>query len=229
MADPLFAQVLSRHTNRQGYDARPLPGSAQTELSRYARIISAAPEVAALQSLTWQAMELEMLTARVMQESIDLMRLGKAEIEAHPDGISLGGPFVESLMLLGMLNRANLADPNSAAFKQGLAQTKAAMAQTPAYAVLTSRENTREAQILAGRDWVRLHLAATGLGLSMQPVSQALQEYPEMGGYFEKVHKMLAKPGERVQMLGRLGYGPAIHPSPRWPMETRITDARQQI
>jgi hypothetical protein len=69
---------------------------------------------------------------------------------------------------------------------------------------------------------MRLQLAATGLGLSMQPVSQALQEYPEMAAHYQRVHKMLARPGETLQMLGRLGYGPAIDPSPRWPLETRI-------
>ena len=80
----------------------------------------------------------------------------------------------------------------------------------------------RTFQINAGRDWIRLHLAATGLGLAMQPVSQALQEYPEMESHFALVHEALAAPGETVQMLGRLGYGPAIDASPRWPLEARI-------
>ncbi len=226
--DPLFAQVFTRHTNREGYTDRPIPDAARATLAEYALVKTAPQEVLALQGLTWQAMKLEMTTKRVMLESVDLMRFGKAEIEANPDGISLGGPFLESLMLLGMLSRKDQADQNSASFRQGLDLVKNAMLKTPAYVVLTSKGNTRVDQIQAGRDWVRLHLAATGLGLSMQPVSQALQEYPEMAAHFTQVHEMLAKPGERVQMLGRLGYGPAINPSPRWPLEARIANVRPQ-
>jgi hypothetical protein len=70
-----------------------------------------------------------------------------------------------------------------------------------------------------------LHLATAGLGLAMQPVSQALQEYPEMAAHYTRAHEMLAAPGETVQMLGRLGYGPEIDASPRWPLETRIAHA----
>jgi len=220
--DPLFAHVFDRHTNRNGYEDRPIEAGAKTALAEFATIISAKTEVSALRTLTWEAMEIEMMTRHVMQESVDLMRLGKAEIEANPDGISLGGPFLESLKLVGMLRREDQLDPTSTGFKQAYDMIHKAMNATNAFAAITSRGNTRFDQINAGRDWIRLHLAATGHGLSMQPVSQALQEYPEMAAHYSQAHHMLAEPGETVQMLGRLGYGPAIGASPRWPLETRI-------
>ncbi|NRB20573.1 MAG: twin-arginine translocation pathway signal protein [Rhodobacteraceae bacterium] len=220
--DPLFGNVFDRHTNRQGYEDRAVATDAQAALAGFATIKSDPADVAALRTLTWEAMAIEMTTKHVMMESVDLMRFGKAEIEANPDGISLGGPFLESMMAVGMLSREGQADQASASFKQGLDMIQKAMDATQAYVVLTSKGNTREDQINAGRDWIRLHLAATGLGLAMQPVSQALQEYPEMESHFAQVHEALAAPGETVQMLGRLGYGPAIDASPRWPLETRI-------
>ena len=220
--DPLFAHVLDRHTNRHGYEDRAIEADVQASLAEFFTIKSDQAEVAALRTLTWEAMEIEMTTKHVMMESVELMRFGKAEIEANPDGISLGGPFLESLMLAGMLDREDQADQTSASFKQGLAMIRKAMIATNAYAVITSTGNTRVDQINAGRDWIRLHLAATGHGLAMQPVSQSLQEYPEMAAHYAQVHEMLAVPGETVQMLGRLGYGPAIDASPRWPLETRI-------
>ncbi len=223
--DPLFAHVFDRHTNRQAYDVRAISQEDETVLSAFATIKSNPDDVAALRSLTWQAMKIEMTTHHLMMESVDLMRFGKAEIEANPDGIALGGPFLESLMLAGMLSREGQADQNSASFKQGLDMIEKAMLATPAYAVITSKGNTRADQIKAGSDWIRLHLAATGLGLSMQPVSQALQEYGEMSALYTKIHKMLAASGETVQMLGRVGYGPTIEASPRWPLETRILHA----
>lgn len=220
--DPLFAHVFDRHTNRNGYEDRAIASEATTALAEFATIKNDHADVAALRALTWEAMEIEMTTRHVMMESVDLMRFGKAEIEASPDGISLGGPFLESLMLAGMLSREDQADQTSASFKQGLDMIQKAMLATNAYAMITSTGNTRVDQINAGRDWIRLHLAATGYGLAMQPVSQALQEYPEMETHYTRVHEMLAAPGETVQMLGRLGYGPAIDASPRWPLETRI-------
>lgn len=226
--DPLFAHVFDRHTNREGYSEREVGAEAQAVLSGFATIKNSPEDVAALRTLTMEAMAIEMTTQHTMMESVDLMRFGKAEIEANPDGISLGGPFLESLMLAGMLSREDQADQNSASFKQGFDMMQQGLSATPAYAVVTSKGNTRLDQVNAGRDWVRLHLAATGLGLSMQPVSQSLQEYPEMAAHYAQVHEMLAGPNETVQMLGRLGYGPAIDASPRWPLETRITHGTRQ-
>ena len=226
--DPLFAHVFDRHTNREGYADRAIAPDAQAALSGFATIKSSPEDVAALRTLTMEAMATEMTTQHTMMESVDLMRFGKTEIEANPDGISLGGPFLESLMLAGMLSREDQADQNSASFKQGFDMMQQGLSATPAYAVVTSPGNTRLDQINAGRDWVRVHLAATGMGLSMQPVSQSLQEYSEMAAHYAQVHEMLAGPNETVQMLGRLGYGPAIDASPRWPLETRIAHGPRQ-
>ena len=141
-------------------DAGFTTGFFAAALAGFATIKSDPAEVAALRTLTWEAMEIEMTTKHVMMESVDLMRFGKAEIEANPDGISLGGPFLESMMAVGMLSREDQADPTSASFKQGLVIFQTAMIATPAYVVLTSKGNTRVDQIEAGRDWIKLHLAA---------------------------------------------------------------------
>jgi hypothetical protein len=84
--------------------------------------------------------------------------------------------------------------------------------------------NSRAEQIAAGQDWVRLNLAATALGVGMQPLSQALQEFPEMSELYAQVHEMLAPGGGTVQMWARLGYGPTVPPSPRWPLDAKIVE-----
>lgn len=85
--------------------------------------------------------------------------------------------------------------------------------------------NTRLDQIRAGFDWVRINLAATELGLGMQPLSQALQEYPEMSDLYDDIHGRLAPDGGTVQMWARVGYGPDIMPTPRWRLEDKIVGA----
>ena len=220
--DPLFDAIPIRRSCKKPFSDRPVTPETAARLGDHATILTEPGMVEALRKLTWQAWLVEALTPRTLKESVDLMRFGKAEINADPDGIRLGGPFLESLMLVGLLTRKSQADTSSTGFRRGVALYREMLAATPAYAVLTSPTNTRADQIAAGRDWVRLNLAVNLAGLSLHPVSQALQEYPEMSGQYARAHALLAGDGGTVQMLGRLGYGPATPRSPRWPLETRL-------
>ena len=83
-------------------------------------------------------------------------------------------------------------------------------------------DNARTTQINAGRDWLRINLAAVAEGVGFHPLSQALQEYPEMTEIYDEVHMRFAPDGGTVQMLSRLGYGPATGPTPRWPLEEKL-------
>ena len=46
-----------------------------------------------------------------------------------------------------------------------------------------------------------------------------------MAAHYAAAHELLAAPGRTVQMLGRLGYGPVIPRTPRWPLEAKLIDA----
>jgi hypothetical protein len=231
--DPLFAQVLARRSNKEPYDtARPV---AAADLARVAAaagleadpgavgFAAEAAEVARLRDLTWRAHLVEVTTPRTLRESVDLMRLGKGEIEASPDGIDIGGFFPEALLGLGLMERADLADPGSAAFRQGLEIYEALHRSAMAHLWLTTPGDGKADALAAGQAWVRLHLAATAAGIALHPLSQALQEFPEMAALKAELEGALgvAAP-RRLQMLARLGYGPATEPSPRWPVERCI-------
>ncbi|MDJ0950117.1 MAG: nitroreductase family protein [Alphaproteobacteria bacterium] len=231
-ADPLFRQVLDRRSNKEPFDtAKPVPAGVLAALGAAARgpletgASNAPGRVAALRDLTWRAFVIETETPRTYLESVRLMRLGKAEIEANPDGIDIGGAFPEAMQLLGLLTRETLADPGSQAYAQGLDMYREILGTGMAYIWLISDGNSRHDQLAAGAAWLRLNLKATELGLGVHPVSQALQEYPEMAPLYQELHAMLgAEGGRTVQMLGRLGYGPEVAPSPRWPLETRLKE-----
>lgn len=221
-ADPLSAHILSRRSCKEPFQDKAIPDTMIAALEPFGAVITNTTQVAQIRDLTWNAWLTEMQTHRTLKESVDLMRFGKSEINANPDGIDLGGPFLETLMLAGVLSREDQLDPDSAGFQEGVKIYREMLAATPAYVVLTSQANARSDQINAGRRWLRLNLETTRLGLALHPVSQALQEFEEMKPHYRRAHELLAKPGETVQMLGRLGYGPATPPSPRWPLETRI-------
>ena len=222
VADPLAGAILARRSCKEPFEATPIEAAKADALADYATIITEPNAVADLRALTWEAMLIELHTPHTMQESVDLIRFGKAQINANPDGIDLGGPLMETAILLGILSRKAQADPTSAGFKQGVEILRETLRETPAYAVLVSNGNSRIDQINTGRRWLRLNLATTQLGLALHPVSQSLQEYPEMAAHYTRAHEMLAQPGQTVQMLGRLGYGPQTPISPRWPLEAKL-------
>ena len=228
--DPLFPYALERRTNRNPYDtARSITQDSLGQITGVADSsvmvggVVQGKQLVDLRDLTRAALRDEIFDPRAYQESVDLMRIGRAEIDANPDGISLGGAFLEALSLVGVLNRQELANPGSSAFQVGLDMVDEQALTSMGFVWINTRGNDRYEQISAGRNYLRIALRITSLGLSMQPMSQALQEYPAMQPHYQKVHSMLTDhAGERVQMLGRLGYTETIAPSPRWPLTTRI-------
>jgi hypothetical protein len=228
--DPLFRHVLKRRSNKEPFDtSRPVPSEALSALWRAALfsgsvgVTNEAGLVALLRELTWRAFETEIRTRRTFMESARLMRIGKAEIEANPDGIDIGGFFPESMQALGLFGHADIEKHDGPIVARTLDMYRPVLGTGMAYVWVASEGNGRLEQLAAGRDWLRINLAATSLGLGLHPVSQALQEFPEMRENLAEAHRLLtARPDSRVQMLGRLGFGREVGPSPRWPLETRI-------
>jgi hypothetical protein len=227
--DPLFAHVMTRRSNKEPFDTtRPIAPDTIAQIAGAAihgsRVAGDASEssIATLRQLTTDAMIVEIETPHTFKESVDLFRIGKAEVEANPDGIDFSGPLFEALGAFGLMTRAAMADPTTSMFAQGKAVVLANTETAMGHLWQATSGNTRADQIIAGRDWLRLNLAATALGVGMQPLSQALQEFPEMALHYEAAHAMLAQDGETLQMLCRLGYGPTIAPSPRWPLEAKL-------
>jgi hypothetical protein len=179
-------------------------------------------KVSAIRAQVLKAVDIEMHLPRTNQESIDLMRIGAREVDASPDGIDLSGPMIEALSASGQISRESLADHSSTAFQQGVSMMQETYGAAPAFVWITTRANDRLAQLSAGAAYARLNLAATAHGLAMHPMSQSLQEYPEMAGPYAAIHALLAKSGERVQMLARIGHGPAVPPAPRWPLAAKL-------
>ena len=231
--DPLFAHALARRSTKEVYGAQTVTPDA------LARLIGAtvaggvvaegsvdAASIAALRQLTWDAWDVEYRDAAMRRESIEVMRIGNAEIAANPDGIELGGIFMGLGKMTGMITRETLDTPGTAAFQQGIDMFKPIMESAQGHVWLTTSGNSRAEQIAAGRRWVRMNLQAQALGIAIHPLSQALQEVKAMAGLYAKVHDRLgATDGAVVQMLGRIGYAPFPEPTPRWPLKSHLVQA----
>jgi hypothetical protein len=182
-----------------------------------------AARIGAIRDIAWRSWLIEARTEAAHMESVNLMRFGRDAVAASPDGISIYGPGLDQAVAAGQITREAML-PGRPGYSFMVERYTAIFAATPAFVWLTSPAG-RAAQLAAGRDWLRVNLAATGLGLSVQPISQALQEFPEVSGPYAEMHAALAPEGGVVQMLARLGYAAPVPATPRWPVESRIRTA----
>jgi len=219
--DPLFAHVLDRRSHKEAFNDTPVTAEARAVLTPHARVF-AGDEATALRGLAEEAWLIEASTQDAWQESVDLLRIGKTEINAQPDGIDVGGTPMELLAATGLFTREAASDLDNPGTRGAIEDTRSAIAGAPAMIVQTTPLNTREDQIAAGATWLQLNLAATGARLAVRPVSQALQEYAEMADTYTAIHDAYAPEGGTVQMLGLLGYAAQTPRTPRWPIEARL-------
>ena len=226
--DPLFAQILARHTNREAYDLqRPVPAAAWQAMAaavgpaaglHFGQIdAGAAQAIARHRAVAAEAWRIELVTPRTMLESYKVLRVGADEIARHRDGLSLMDPMVVAMTRLGLFDRSKAPAPDDFAVTSQVEEFNAKLATTPAFLWLVSDGNDRRTQVAAGRAYARVQLAATAHGVAMQPLQQALQEYPEQAGPYAAIRELVGapEPSRTVQMWARVGYAPPVQPAPR--------------
>ena len=221
--DPLFSEILSRRTNRLPYDL----DKAVPDEDLDAIVAAAGADIDAgassdpslvenLRALAVDAWHIEWTTPATRRESIDVTRIGKSEIDQTPYGLALPGAPVEALNAVGVLTREKMDQEGATAYDQSIAFYEKACETAMAFTWIKTAMNSRIDQLDAGRAWARMQLASNQRGVAFHPLSQALQEFPEMAEPYAHVHEMLgAGEGETVQMLSRLGYAKAPPAAPR--------------
>ena len=232
--DPLFNQVFQRHTHRGAYGARTPDVAALQAMQASVKDLPVTlgwvtrdDESAMVRhrQIAIDAWRTELVTPRTLLESYKVLRIGPKEIVQHRDGIAVNGLMVRTIHALGLFDRTKASAPDSSELKDQLERFNQHIATTPAYCWINTTSNDRQTQMLAGRAYVRLQLAATAHGLSMHPLSQALQEYPEQAALYVAAHQLMGatQPGHTVQMWTRLGYPTeAGSPSPRRGLEAHL-------
>lgn len=235
--DPLFAQIPLRHTNRSAYDPqRPVPEAAWQALAaagaapglRFGWVGAGAPGaaegLARHRAIAQEAWRIELVTPRTIMESYKVLRVGAAEVARHRDGLTVIDPMVETLVKLGLFDRSRAPAPDSYATRQQLEDFQAKLDSTPGFFWMVSQGNDRVTQVNAGRAYARVQLAATAAGLAVQPLQQALQEYPEQAGPYAAIRALVdaPEPATTVQMWARIGHAPPVPPAPRRGLAAQI-------
>jgi hypothetical protein len=231
-ADPLFAQIVRRHTRKSAYaNDRALPETLlrswdemATRFGLRSGVATGAAAMDPIRRITREAYEIEATTARTWLESARVMRIGPGAIAANPDGISLNSPMVRALHTVGLFDPMEVPVKGSSSL-QRVMDRWVPFETASGFLWLASPDNTRVTQVASGRAYVRAHLLATAAGVDMHPLSQALQEFPEMRGPREALHQTLGltTAGQTLQMLSRVGFATeARGPSPRRSLDALI-------
>jgi len=232
--DPLFAQILKRHTNRSLYDAaRPVPAVAWQAMADAVRPhplrfgFVAGGQADTLQrhrAIAAEAWRIELVTPRTILESYKVLRVGAAEIARHRDGLSLMDPKVVWLERFGLFDRSKAPAPDDFATTGQIEDFGRKIDSTPAFLWMVSEGNDRMTQVNAGRAYSRVQLAATAHGVSMQPLQQALQEYPEQAAPHADIRRLLdaPAPAQTIQMWARVGFAPPVEPAPRRGVDAHV-------
>ena len=231
--EPLFSQLLKRHTAKVDYDTTRAPPANTLALLQTALVDPSvnyggtldAAQIAVLRKLCWQSAKVELLTPRTVMESVKLTRVGPDEILQHRDGISVNAMVPRMAAMVGAFDRSVVPTEGSTAYKQMMSRFEGHSNTAMGFVWLstpTARHaasgTMRSAEVNAGRAYMRLQLKATELGLQVHPMSQAPQEFPEMKPFYDELHqRVVGKPAteETVQMFCRIGYCAPQQHTPR--------------
>jgi hypothetical protein len=164
-----------------------------------------------------EAWRIELTTPRTIMESYKVLRVGAVEIDEHRDGLYVLDPMVVWLNRFGLFDRSKAPAPDDYATTSQIKDFDRKLESTPGFFWLMTDTNDRVSQVNAGRAYARVQLAATANGLAVQPLQQALQEYPEQAKSYSDIRRLLDAAGsaQTVQMWARVGYAPPVGPAPR--------------
>lgn len=222
--DPLFSSLRFRQTNRRKYEPVALTAVELSEMGGLARYFCEPAEIKKIAKICRDAAKIAVASQVVNRESVAWMRFDSQELAARRDGIGMAqsGLGKPSQWLLDQvsLDRDSAADPEGSLSMQSVKMLSEQAASASAFGVIASASNLRVAQIDAGRDFLRIHLRATRLGLCLHPLSHVLEDHEGMEPLRARLREVLQVPlEEHFMMFFRIGRAEPVEFSPRRPLQ----------
>lgn len=226
--DVLFNFIVERQSNKRVYEDREL---TELEVKQLMTAYDTHEYPLSINNDLTQRMKLAKILGKAMKietsgntrhaETVAMFRFNDEEVEKYRDGFGLTNSgitgfkkFMVETFFLG--NRKDALDTKSSFAEATIDLTNDQANSAVAFGWIISKTNTRLDQVKVGRAYERICLSATKLGLALHPMSQVLQEYPDMASLQKEFLQFLQiPPGYTVQMLFRLGYAESVVHSPR--------------
>lgn len=212
---PLYDFIFLPDTNRAAYQPIQLT-SAQinrlqainTDADTAIKIFQGNEDLKKLGDFAIKGAKIESGIHRISKESANIFRANEYQKNKYRYGFSVEGQGTSGVMkhvMQGLITVIPSINNEKTGADIFVKSTHEAVNNTPAYAMIITRDNSRVQQVKAGMLYSRLILTAHSMGYVMQPPSQVLEEYPEMKEQYEKIHQEYAPYGGTIQMFIRLG------------------------
>lgn len=212
---PLYDYIFLPDTNRAPYQSTKLSPeqinaleNINTDSNMSIKIFQDKENMDKLGDYAKKAAYIEASVDRVMKESQIIFRSNEYQKNKYRYGFSVEGQGTSGIMMhlmQGLVTILPSMNSGKAASDIFIKSTQTSVDNTPAYAMIITKDNTRLSQVNSGMLYSKLILAAQQQGIVMQPLSQVLEEYPEMSELYKGIHKDYAPEGGTIQMLVRLG------------------------
>ncbi len=214
-SSPLYDTMFLPDTNRAEYQPAGLTPEQISELEAISagdgisvKIFQDGENTGRLRSYAMEGAAVEAGVDRVMRETELIFRANEYQKNRYRYGFSVEGQGTSGIMrhlMQGLVTLFPSMNSGKAASDLFISSTRKAVDNTPAFAMILTDGNSRREQVESGMAYSRLVLTAGRLGLAVQPLSQPLEEYPEMKEVYEGIHRDYAPDGGTIQMLVRLG------------------------
>lgn len=228
--DPLFAQLSLRRSSRLPHTPQPVTEDERATITAVADRPGVTPgwipasRMAEAIDVAIEGMAVEVRDWGTYEETNQWFRFSDAEIAAKGDGLNAyttGGTGLSLLAVRALTRPGNWHRWfNRIAYVKTFAKT---LRSTQALFTLVTPTNTMTDWITTGRSYVRAQLTAAGYDLRFQPISQTLQEFPQMDRLRGEMDAVVGVDAPaKLQMLVRVGHTQPPALSPRRDLQSII-------
>lgn len=234
--DPLFPYIVHRQCNRRNFGKESVGDEVLQDLRRQfahaagtsLHLSNDPDQMTGIGYLLQQAIQQYVANPATYAESWRMVRFNDEEVERLRDGLTAetaGVTGFAKFVKERVINR-DRARPMNSLFAKVMVQASESMVATArAYGWITGG-NRRMDQVLMGRDYQRLCLACTRLGVAHQPIGEILVEQPFMADTQRALYEYLGIPGgQTIHIIFRLGYAKPVSHAPRRAVAALIAGA----
>ena len=234
--DELADAIGQRQTNRRPYtgplltDAEADQICAQVPPGPIEALIFNEPDaMRPLLDVFYRALEIEGTTRRLYEETRIWFRFNEAQRRTHRDGLSMPQVGVDGLKRRLVEWTLRDGDPKRWFGRRTINSTlttwRKGIDSARGIVLLKTPTNRQVDWLDAGRAFARIHLGLTQLGLTCNPYSQVLQEYPEMAALQHEFDELVAvHDPQKIQMAVRVGRAKRTYTAPRRDPDDFIVD-----
>jgi hypothetical protein len=215
--DSLAEFIPLRQSNRKPYRGALLRADEATQIRRLSklehselRIITQPEEMRPLLDIFRRAWKIESTTRHLFEETRIWFRFNEKQRQTKRDGLSIAQLGIDGPKRRLTEWSLRNGDPkrwfSPLSIRSSLTSYYKGIDSSKGILLLKTETNEQLDWLKVGRDYARLALAVTSLGLTSHPLSQVLQEYPENAEIQAEFNELLGiREPAKIQMAVRVG------------------------